>query len=240
MVFGVKFFYHRVDIGYMKKLALIMMLSTTSVVLSAEEYTIQTISAQKEASITPAFEKKVHKSALASSNIKEGSCNIVTVGKYPTAKAAKADIRKAKKISKDVFVRTLHRETPKVCGGSSLVADHGINPVHTGQALVGNSNEAKSSKKETVAVNHDSEKNVVVHEEAKPITQTNVATPSVSSFETVGETKTGPCKTQPCTKISNNLYIYDRSLARKSDVSDAIEYYKTSPYYSFRPVSLQK
>jgi hypothetical protein len=234
----VKFFVDHADIEYMKKLALIMMLSTTSVVLSAEEYTIQTISAQKESSITPAFEKKVHKSALASSNIKEGSCNIVTVGKYPTSKAAKADIRKAKKISKDVFVRTLHRETPKVCGGSS-VADH-TKPTPANQAIVANKNDVKSSKKETLAVNHDSDKNVVVHEEAKPIAQTNSATLPVSPFETVSETKAEPCKVQPCTKILNNVYVYDRTIAHKSDVSDAIEYYKTSPYYFFRPVALQK
>ena len=47
----------------MKKLALMMIFGTLGVTLSAEEFTIQTISAQKEASITPAFEKKVQKSA---------------------------------------------------------------------------------------------------------------------------------------------------------------------------------
>ncbi|MFZ2888877.1 hypothetical protein [Sulfuricurvum sp.] len=99
----------------MKKLALIMIFSVSSVVLSAEEYTIQTISAQKEGSITSAFEKKVHASTLSSIKIKEGNCSIVTVGKYLTTKAAQHDLKKAKMISKDAFIRTLHRKTPLVC-----------------------------------------------------------------------------------------------------------------------------
>src|SRR3989339_947036 len=107
----------------MKKLALIMMFSVIGVVLSAEEFTIQTISAKKEASITPAFEKKVHKSALSSEKKKEGVCNIVTVGKYPSAKAAYHDLKKAKAISKDAFVRPINRTTPKACETQTAKAD---------------------------------------------------------------------------------------------------------------------
>ncbi|MBD3799732.1 MAG: hypothetical protein IE883_07650, partial [Epsilonproteobacteria bacterium] len=107
----------------MKNLAILIMFGVSSVALSAEEYTIQTISAKKEVSITPAFEKKVQKSALPMRKKKEGECNIVTVGKYPTAKAASADLKKAREISKDAFVRTLERATPKVCEGKSDIHD---------------------------------------------------------------------------------------------------------------------
>ena len=69
----------------MKKLVLTLIYGIASMALGADEYTIQTISALKEESITPAFEKKVKKSALPSQKIKEGTCNIVTVGHVITS-----------------------------------------------------------------------------------------------------------------------------------------------------------
>jgi hypothetical protein len=193
----------------MKKIALMMIFSVTSVVLSAEEYTIQTISALKERSITPAFEKKVQKSALSSAKKKEGDCNIVTVGSYSTLKAAQADIKKAKAISKDAFVRSLNRVTPKVCESKS--------------------NASLSSKKEEITV--------TVKESVVTNPTSAVAPTSVVMIQ--NETKAAPCKAEPC-KTSPSLYLYDRNLVRKSDIHDAIEYYKNSEYHSFRPVALQR
>jgi hypothetical protein len=217
----------------MKKLALIMMFSVSSVVLSAEEFTIQTISAQKEASITPAFEKKVHKSALPSEKKKEGECNIVTVGKYPSAKAAHHDLGKAKAISKDAFIRSVERTAPKVC------ESHGADKAHTVEA-------------KTSVVVHQEEKAVVIHEivpvkkeeaiaavhEASVSTAATDHSTAPQSISTpVAQVKSEPCKTQPCTNVS---YLYDRNLAHKSDVEEAIEYYKRSPYYSFKPTVVQQ
>lgn len=208
----------------MKKLALIMIFSVSSVVLSAEEFTIQTISAQKEASITPAFEKKVQKSALPSTKKKEGECNIVTVGKYPSAASAHHDLGKAKAISKDAFVRSVDRTTPKAC------ESHGTAKEHTAQAKP--------------AVNPQPEVKAVVAHETTPIKKEE---PVVTAHETPAsvvadhpvavaapvQVKNEPCKTQPCTNVT---YLYDRNLAHKGDVEEAIEYYKRSPYYSFKPV----
>lgn len=189
-----------------------MIFGFTCVVLSAEEYTIQTISALKESSITPAFEKKVHKSALPSAKKKEGECNIITVGNYSNLKAAKADIKKAKAISKDAFVRSLHRVTPKVC-------------------------ESKSSGAKT-AMTNDTNNATVTVKEATVTNPTSAAAPT-SVVVIQNETKAAPCKAEPC-KMSTSLYLYDRNLMRKSDIHDAIEYYKNSEYHSFRPVALQR
>lgn len=207
----------------MKKLALIMMFSTISVVLSAEEYTIQTISAQKEASITPAFEKKIEKSALPSTKKKEGSCSIVTVGKYPSVKAAKHDLAKAKAISKDAFVRSVERATPKGCENTGVVK----------------ANEKKTTAEQTV------NKTVVVQAasvQPKKEEVVAVVTPAVQpvAAPVAQENKNEPCKTKPCENVVKPVYVYDRNLARKSDIEEAIEYYKRSPYYTFKPVLNQR
>lgn len=209
----------------MKKLALIMMFSTMSVALSAEEYTIQTISAQKEASITPAFEKKVEKSALPSTKKKEGTCSIVTVGKYPSVKAAKQDLAKAKAISKDAFVRSVERTTPKGCENTlatkvdekKITAEQTISKTATVQVVA-----VQPKKEETAAV--------------APVSQ-----PAVQAAVAVQENKIAePCKTKPCENVIKPVYVYDRNLARKSDIEEAIEYYKRSPYYTFKPVLSQR
>lgn len=213
------------DISDMKKLALIMMFSTISVVLSAEEYTIQAISAQKEASITPAFEKKIEKSALPITKKKEGTCNIVTVGKYPSVKAAKQDLAKAKAISKDAFVRSVERATPKGCENTNAVK----------------ANEKKASVEQTVnktvavqVMAVQPKKEEVVAIATQPAVQT-VIVPEVQENKT-----SEPCKTKPCENVIKPVYVYDRNLARKSDIEDAIEYYKRSPYYTFKPVLTQR
>ena len=213
----------------MKNLALIIMFGVTSVVLSAEEYTIQTISAQKEASITPAFEKKVHKSALPVTKKKEGDCNIVTVGKYPSVKAAKVDMKKAKAISKDAFVRSMARVTPKVCeskGAEKQVAMKESNAT----AVTPKKEEITAVNKTTVPVQKEGVMTVVSPKE----NSVAVTTPSVSE-----KVEPAPCKVQPCEKISTNVYLYNKNLIRKSDLHEAIEFYKHSPYHTFRPVALQ-
>lgn len=225
----IKFYLYCVDIHSMKKLALIMMISTIGVVLSAEEYTIQTISAQKESSITPAFEKKVQKSALHSEKKKEGSCNIVTVGNYPTTKAAHHDLAKAKAISKDAFIRPLARTTPKTCEVHSAVAEA---KVHTDEVKT----PLKVQNEKLAEINAQSlsvkkEESAVSHETVAPVADHVVLSPTAQNE------KSEPCKTQPCTNVT---YVYDRNLAHKGDLEEAIEYYKRSPYYTFRPVALQR
>lgn len=190
----------------MKKLALIIMFSVIGVVLSAEEYTIQTISTLKENSITPAFEKKVEKSALPSDQKKEGECNIITVGHYKSVKEAHADLKKAKAIAKDAFIRPLVRTTPKVC------------ETHTTAAKTVTATAQKSAaKKEEVVV-------------TSPVVST-----VAESAATVIPQET---KAVACENSANPVSLYERNLVRKNDIHEAIEYYKTSPFYTFKPVAL--
>lgn len=207
----------------MKKLALIMMFSVTGVVLSAEEYTIQTISTLKESSITPAFEKKVEKSTLNSAKKKEGECNIVTVGSYKSIKEAHVDLKKAKAIAKDAFIRPLSRATPKVC------------EIHTAAAKG-----SAVEHKEAVAV-HDF---AVKKEEAATAVTSPASSTAMEVHTSVAmmpvEAKAEPCKVQPSQNSVSPVYVYDRNIARKSDLQEAIDYYKRSPYHTFKPVLTQR
>lgn len=261
----VKFFLHRADIEYMKKLALIIMMSgIVSVAVSGEEYTIQTISAKKVSSITPVFEKKVDESTLPSSKKKEGNCNIVTVGNYKNAQEAHHDLEKAKIIAKDAFVRPVVRSTPKVCIVSvhhkegKTVVKHAKTVTKHPKSVV---KTTKNSPHQTEVVTKNGNKGDVQHvaETAEGVSPAHeeVAVSTVSEHKGVslsdnehsitaqahpvaatGTVSDTPCKTQPCTKTPALTYVYDRNLLRKSDISDAIEFYKNSPYHSFRPMAL--
>lgn len=189
----------------MKKLALTIIIGVAGGALSAEEFTIQTISAKKENSITPAFEKKVEKSALGSVKKKEGSCNVVTVGRYDSVKKARADLAKAKRIAKDAFVRPVARTVPKACEVAVAKTD--------AQAAKAPSNVTAVAAKAEAAVEKPKEVAVAAEQPQKRV-ESSVVCPTV--------------------------VLYDRNLARKSDIHDAIEYYKTSPYHSFKAVAMQQ
>lgn len=200
---------------------------------SADEFTIQTISALKEKSITPAFEKKVDKTAIPSVQKKEGACNIVTIGTYPTAQKAHADLSKAKTVAKDAFIRHVSRDTPKVC---ELKGD-----VHSIAKKDTNSSVGMTKKEETAAVitpKKEDTASIVAHSDIKEPTVAQGVIPSITPAAVAtsekGEAKAEPCKSDSCT----NIYVYDRNLIRKSDISEAIEFYKNSPYYSFHPIAL--
>lgn len=210
----------------MKKLALIMMFSVTGVVLSAEEYTIQTISTLKENSITPAFEKKVEKTALPITKKKEGECNIVTVGSYKSVKEAHSDLKKAKAVAKDAFIRPIVRTAPKVC------------ETHTAAAKGPSKEQKAASSVQPVAATKE-EAIAAVHEAVTPPVAAAVVEASrPAAVMPSQETKAEPCKVQPCD--NSPVLVYDRNLARKNDIQDAIEYYKRSPYYTFKPVLTQR
>ncbi len=227
------------DIESMKKLALTIIIGVAGVAVNAQEYTIQTISAKNEKSITPAFEKKVHQSALQSLRKKEGSCNIVTVGRYDTAKKAQADLSKAKKISPDAFVRPMERSTPKAC--ETAVAAKTEEKAVTKEVHASPKEESKPSPEAKSAV-----------AEAAPAA---VEKPKAASAPVVAAAPhAAPVAAEPQSvpvivyeKIQNRVeltpppqvVLYDKNQVRKSDIHEAIEYYKTSPYHSFKPAMAQ-
>ena len=219
------------------------MFSVAGVALFAEEYTIQTISALKESSITPAFEKKVEKSALPVTKKKEGNCNVVTVGRYDDPKKARADLSKVKAVAKDAFIRPIDRVVPKAC-----------TPALAGQKAVKTPSPQHTPTSASAPVVEKNKEAAKAGEAPAPVTAAVATEPSakpsvvavVEPKEAIKkeETKSVPPKEEkeaaPDLKSSTAIFIYDRNMARKSDIHEAIEYYKNSPYHTFRPVAMQK
>ncbi|MCK9371959.1 MAG: hypothetical protein M0P91_02085 [Sulfuricurvum sp.] len=197
----------------MKKLALIFVCGVAGMTLNAQEYTIQVISAIKESSITPAFEKKVKKTGIPYIKKEEGERHVLLVGSYETRDRSGMDAKKVKKsVVHDAFVRPMERK--EVSGAiskeehssthkaikESIAADH-VSPLGTASVVVNHNEPAVAIS--SAAPNHD----------------TNA---------------TGEMKEAKGCSASNIVVIYDRNAIRKYDISEAIEYYKNSSYYTFK------
>lgn len=202
----------------MKKLALIVLCGVASVALSAEEFTIQTISALKESSITPAFEKKIKKTGIPYIKKTEGDRHVVLLGSYKKTKDAKPDTKKVRMtVTHDAFVR----------------------PMERGGAIATTAATTEKGPVVTVQVQPEAVKTVADSAHAAPVA---VAVPSSAVAAVAVEKKEDAAVNcpAPAPKValpgSETVVIYDRNAMRKNDISEAIEYYKNSPYYSFRSV----
>lgn len=190
-----------------------MMFSVASVVSGAEEFTIQTISAFKESSLTPAFKQKVHNIALPSATFKEGKCNIVTVGNYESSKAAHNSLAKGKKVAHDAFVRPKHRVIPELCQPQVAIAA----PAEIHPAVA------------AVAVNKPAETPLAEVAEAKVSTVAQTVAPSVAEHENVAVNKADCIPLTGCEK---------RAARNKAVIEEALKYYSSSSYYRFSPTAL--
>lgn len=239
----IKFSLNLADISDMKKLALTIIISVAGVALSAEEYTIQTISALKEGSITPAFEKKVQTSALSVTKKKEGACNVVTVGHYDNPAKARADLAKARKIAKDAFVRPVARIVPKACAstvaekkkekGAKTDSNATVKTPVKAEIFAESSKDAVPSSGPAAAVSKEMPKEIAVASATVSVTAESKAEPKAAEPPVA--------KGEPSEKANQTaVFIYDRNLVRKSDIHEAIEYYRNSPYHTFKPIAMQR
>ncbi len=188
--------------------------------LSAEEYTIQTISALKESSITPAFEQKIKKTGIPYIKKTEGDRHVVLLGKYKKTAETKHDVKKVRAVvTHDAFVRPMDR---------AAVATKP--EVHV---------EAASHPSETATVSHSTESAAVVTPTTAPVAVV-ATTPVVAAVAAAVEKKEECAPRVISAAPTEPVIIYDRNAMRKNDISEAIEFYKTSPYHSFRPVALQR
>lgn len=213
----------------MRKLLFTLLIGSSSLVFG--DYTIQVISAQKSSSITPAFNKKIKDSKMQKSQKKEGRCNVVTVGKYKNATKAKADLNKAKTIASDAFVRPVNRKTPAVCDTNTTQKETKVENTKTA-TIADTKTESVTTK--TIVV----DSNITTKAPASISTATLNEEPKNS--ETLAESSKKSSEAIASIKADNianaTVYVYDKNLARKSDISEAIEYYKNSPYHSFKPM----
>lgn len=203
------------------------MFCVVGVSLQGSEYTIQVISALKESSITPAFEKKIEKTGIPYIKKDEGERHVVLVGSYETRERSKTDVKKVKKsVVHDAFVRPMER---KGVSGALCTEEH---------------SSAQKPLKESIAANHASAIAAALQEKHTVSTPSVVAThnetaaavssaaPNHDSNATV-EAKEGMVSPR-ASASANIVMVYDRNAIRKYDISEAIEYYKNSSYYTFK------
>lgn len=195
-----------------KKIVLIAAMGTMGLLWGSGDVTIQVINAVKEKSITHDFEKKLEKTGLTIHKIVEGGRYIVTLGTYKDEKAAQAALKKARTVVLGAFVR----------------------PVKRDQVAVASHEPAKTAKAAAVAPTH--------HETAKAQTPAGahvevkaaVAAPKEEHVVII-EVKNSP---DISTKTDSQM-ASEKKEAYKSEIAEAINFYKNSPYHRFEPVKLQ-
>lgn len=213
----------------MKKLALIFVFGVVGMSLNGAEYTIQVISACKESSITPAFEKKIEKTGIPYIKKDEGERHVVLVGSYETRERSKTDAKKVKKsVVHDAFVRPMER---KGVSGVICTEEH---------------SSAQKPLKESMAANHASalaaasqEKHAVatpssVANQNETVAAVSSAAPNHDANATVQAKEGTLCPPSSSSARTDIVMVYDRNAIRKYDISEAIEYYKNSSYYTFK------
>jgi len=219
----------------MKKMAL-MALALSTCVWSAETQTIQVISAQKESSITPAFQKKVQQTGLKSVKKKEGDRYVVTVGVFKDKAEAKKTIGKVRdKVTCDAFVRPVDRVmTVKAESSKSEPIKAVAAPVKT-EVIAMVAKAVEEPKKENVTV---PEKVEVVAKAVEKASENNTVKPEVQVQPAMVATVTPKAEAAP--KREATFVLFDNKALYKNDIAEAIQYYKTSPYHRFEPSGLKR
>lgn len=196
-----------------KKLVLIAAMGAIGLLWGSGDVTIQVISAVKEKSITHEFDKRLVKSGLAVHKVVEGGRYIVTLGSYKDEKSAQAALKKARTVvCAGAFIRPVKRDQVAVASNKS------VKPVEDKKGIaVASCEAAKPTVKEVVVAVAPKNEHVVVVE-VKPV---------------VVEVKNTSAVAVPVISPAEKREAY------RNEISEAISYYKNSPYHRFEPVMLQ-
>jgi hypothetical protein len=200
-------------LGMIKKLVLIVAMGTVGLLWGAGDVTIQVINAVKEKSITPEFDKKLAKSGLSIHKVVEGGRYIVTLGTFKDEKSAQSALKKVRGIvCKEAFVRFVKRD--QVAMGSHDTAKN-----------------IKSDKEVNAVVAHEASGHAVKEVAAVTVPKTEHVV-AVDVKPVVIEVKNTPVAVTPvCPSV-------DKKEVHQNEISEAISYYKNSPYHRFEPVML--
>lgn len=214
--------YQQKGIWMMSKLTLLLITGMTSFVWGSQEVTVQAISAVHEKSITHEFDAKLKKSGLEVHKKIENGRYVVTLGAYNNEKVAQPALKKTRLVvAKDAFIRPVNRN-------------------------------------QTADMNHT---NAVIHTTAQehPAVVAAVETPKVieapKAAETPKITETLKAAEVPKTVASPIIPVVvqemkkpaaailsecDKKELRKDAFTEAINYYKTSPYHRFERVGIRQ
>lgn len=206
-----------------KKIVLIAAMGAMGLLWGAGDVTIQVINAVKESSITPEFDQKLKKSGLAVHKVVEGGRYIVTLGTYKDEKSAQKALKQARKIvAAGAFVRFVKRDQ------TAVAAHEPIKSTAVKSAAIA----AVAASHETVKTQQTATAPVEVKSSASTGVQEHAVVAVIKPMATV-EVKSCPIVKESVVSAS------DKKEAYKSEIAEAINYYKNSPYHRFEPVMLQ-
>lgn len=183
------------------------------------DVTIQVINAVKEKSITHDFEKKLGKTGLAIHKVVEGGRYIVTLGSYKDHQSAQKALKKARTmVCAGAFIRPIKRDQVAVAPRESTKAIKAA-------VVTSPHHETAHTETKSAVVAHSpvvvQESNKVVVVEVKPVSVEVKNSPAV-----VAKTESQAAS--------------EKKEAYKSEIAQAINFYKNSPYHRFEPVKLQQ
>lgn len=206
-----------------QKIVLIAAMGTIGLLWGSGDMTIQVINAVKEKSITPDFDKKLEKTGLPIHKVVEGGRYIVTLGTYTDVKSTQTPLKKARNIvAKDAFVRPVNR---------NQVAAAPHEPAKAVKAAAATSAHHETVKEATPA---DVKAAAVAHSPA--VVQEPAKVVVVEVKPVTVEVKNSPAVVAK----TENQEASAKKEAHISEIAQAINFYKNSPYHRFEPVKLQQ
>lgn len=208
-----------------KKIVLIAAMGTMGLLWGSGDVTIQVINAVKEKSITHDFEKKLEKSGLPIHKVVEGGRYIVTLGSYKDAKSAQTALKKARSIvCKEAFIRPVNRDQ------IAATPHEPAKTVHAAAVAVSTHHEI--AKVETP---------VAQHAEVKAVVQAPVVAKEPNVLVVEVKPVTVEVKNSPAVVAkSETQAASEKKEAHISEIAQAINFYKNSPYHRFEPVKLHQ
>lgn len=192
----------------MKKLAFLMIMGMVSLLWGSEAVTVQVISAIYEKSITHEFDARLKKTGLEIHKKIEAGRYVVTLGTYKDAKSAERALKKARIL---VAKDAFIRPVNRTYSATAKPAEPATHP----------------TERKSVATIETPRHEAVI----KP--DTTVETPKHEAVIKSEEVK--PASTA---LVRVALSECDKREMHRSEIGEAIQYYKTSPYHKFQPVGL--
>ncbi|MDP2079174.1 MAG: SPOR domain-containing protein [Sulfuricurvum sp.] len=210
-----------------KKIVLIAAMGAMGVLWGSGDVTIQVINAVKEKSITHDFKKKLEKTGLSIHKVVEGGRYIVTLGSYKDHQSAQKALKKARAVvCAGAFIRPIKRDQVAVAPHESAKAVKAASVTSTHH---------ETAKTETPAAAHAEVKAAVVAHSPVVVQEPNkVVVVEVKPVSV--EVKNSPAVVAK----TESQAASEKKEAYKSEIAQAINFYKNSPYHRFEPVKLQQ
>lgn len=216
-----------------QKVVFLLSIGLVGLLGASQNVTIQVISAVYEKSVTKGLDAKVKHTRLEVYKKVENGRFVVTLGEFKNEHAAQAALKKARHmVSSDAFIRPVvrHGSSAAHTAASADSVAHGTTAAHGPKILSPASHMMITTQQDTpIAPASQS----VAHE------ATSVAVVVSTSNTAVSTSPAAPVSVS-CTPKGENVSECDKRKMHKNELSEAISYYKNSPYHCFEPVTLRQ